>query len=145
MVAIDGSNFEVPDEAKNAREFGYPGSRTGHAGYPQAQCAVLVECASHAILSAEIDAYRLSERTLCEPLLDRLTAGMLCLADRGVDSYAHWKSASQAGAALLWRCKATRQLPVVKTLADGSYLSVSILPRNATNPIPNAPAPSRYG
>ncbi len=124
LVAIDGSNFEVPDEAENAREYGYPGSRTGHAGYPQAQCAVLVECASHAILGAEIGPYRLSERTLCEPLLDKLTVGMLCLADRGFDSYAHWKRASQQGAALLWRCKATRQLPVVKTLADGSYLSV---------------------
>ena len=124
LVAIDGSNFEVPDEAENAREYGYPGSRTGHAGYPQAQCAVLVECASPAILGAEIGPYRLSERTLCEPLLDKLTAGMLCLADRGFDSYAHWKRAGRQGAALLWRCKATRQLPVVKTLADGSYLSV---------------------
>ena len=124
LVAIDGSNVDVPDEAENAREFGYPGSRTGHAGYPQAQCAVLVECASHAILGAELGAYRLSERSLCEPLLDRLTVGMLCLADRGFDSYTHWQRASQQGAALLWRCKATRQLPVVKTLADGSYLSV---------------------
>ncbi|MFN9108179.1 MAG: transposase domain-containing protein, partial [Betaproteobacteria bacterium] len=48
LVALDGSNFEVPDEADNARHFGYPGSRTGQAGYPQAQCAVLVECTTHA-------------------------------------------------------------------------------------------------
>ena len=26
---IDGSNFEMPDEAANAQSFGYPGSRTG--------------------------------------------------------------------------------------------------------------------
>ena len=124
LVAIDGSHFEVPDEADNAREFGYPGSRTGHAGYPQAQCAVLVECATHAILGAAIGPYRLSERELCKPLLNQLHDGLLCLADRGFDSYEHWQAASQTGAALLWRCKATRQLPVLKTLSDGSYLSV---------------------
>jgi len=54
LVAIDGSNFELPDEQENVLAFGYPGSRTGQAGYPQAQCAVLVECASHAILGANI-------------------------------------------------------------------------------------------
>ena len=43
LVAMDGSNFEVPDEQDNVQAFGYPGSRTGQAGYPQAQCAVLVE------------------------------------------------------------------------------------------------------
>ena len=40
LVAMDGSNFELPDEPDNVAQFGYPGSRTGHAGYPQAQCAV---------------------------------------------------------------------------------------------------------
>jgi hypothetical protein len=36
---MDGSNFEVADEKENVAAFGYPGSRTGEAGYPQAQCA----------------------------------------------------------------------------------------------------------
>ena len=50
LVAIDGSNFELPDEPDNVTAFGYPGSRTGRAGYSRAQCAVLVDCATHAIL-----------------------------------------------------------------------------------------------
>ena len=54
LVAIDGSNFEVPDEAANATAFGYPGSRTGHAAYPQAQCAVLVECASRGRMNPQM-------------------------------------------------------------------------------------------
>ena len=29
VVAVDGSNFELPDEAANVEAFGYPGSRTG--------------------------------------------------------------------------------------------------------------------
>jgi Insertion element 4 transposase N-terminal/Transposase DDE domain len=124
LVAIDGSNFEVPAEAANAAEFGYPGSRTGHAAYPQAQCAVLVECATHAILGANLGPYRMAEWDICKPLLARLAPGMLCLADRGFSGYAHWKAASDTGAQLLWRCVANRQLPLVKALNDGSYLSV---------------------
>ena len=124
LVAIDGSNFEVPDEAANAAAFGYPGSRTGHAAYPQAQCAVLVECATHAILGANLGPYRVAEWDICKPLLARLTPGMLCLADRGFNGYAHWKAARDTGAHLLWRCVVNRQLPVVKPLDDGSYLSV---------------------
>lgn len=124
LVAIDGSNFKVPDEAANAVEFGYPGSRTGYAAYPQAQCAVLVECASHAILGANLGAYRSPEWALCEPLLSRLNATMLCLADRGFNGYRYWQAASATGAQLLWRCASNRQLPVGTKLADGSYLSV---------------------
>ena len=124
LVAIDGSNLEVPDEPDNIKTFGYPGSRTGHAGYPQAQVAVLIECASHAILAANLGAYRESEWAICKPLLDSLHTGMLCLADRGFNGYTHWAAAQETGAQLLWRCSNNRKLPVVKGLGDGSYLSV---------------------
>ena len=124
LVAIDGSNLEVADEPDNIKAFGYPGSRTGHAGYPQAQCAVLVECASHAILAANLGTYRESEWAVCKPLLASLDAGMLCLADRGFNGAAHWAAARATGAQLLWRCANNRQLPVVNMLSDGSYLSV---------------------
>jgi Insertion element 4 transposase N-terminal/Transposase DDE domain len=124
LVAMDGSHFEIPDEAANVAVYGRPGSRTGFAAYPQAQCAVLVECATHAILGAQLGAYRAAEWTLCAPLLSRLTPDMLCLADRGFDGYAHWQAARHSGAQLLWRCKVNRELPVITPLADGSYLSV---------------------
>ena len=127
LVAIDGSTFELPDEADNAAAFGYPGSRTslvGHAGYPQARCVVLVECATHAILGANIGPYRTGEWELCQPLLSRLAPGMLCMADRGFNGFEHWRQANATGAQLLWRCSDTRQLPMQTLLADGSYLSV---------------------
>lgn len=132
LVAIDGSNFEVPDEVDNVKTFGYPGSRTGHAGYPQAQCAILVECATHAILAANIDAYRVSEWTVCQPLLSHLAPGMLCLADRGFNGYNHWQATTATGAELLWRCPVNRKLPVSKALSDGSYLSL-IYPRRISS------------
>lgn len=123
LVALDGSNFELPDEADNVQHFGRPGSRTGIAGYPQAQCAVLVECATHAIMGAHIGPYRTSEWEICRPLLPRLKPGMLCLADRGFNGYEYWRQASSSGAQLLWRCADNRQLPVQQLLDDGSYLS----------------------
>ena len=123
LMAIDGSNFEVPDEPDNIAAFGYPGSRTGVAGYPQAQCAILVECATHAIVGANIGAYRDAEWTVAKPLLARLDASMLCLANRGFNGYDYWRSAQATGAQLLWRCAANRQLPVIKLLPDGSFLS----------------------
>jgi hypothetical protein len=123
LVAIDGSNFELPDEPDNVAQFGYPGSRTGHAGYPQAQCAVLVECASHAVLAAHLDMYGTPEWEVCRPLLDRLGPNMLCLADRGFSGFEHWRAARATGAQLLWRCPEGRKLPVLEELGDGSFLS----------------------
>ena len=123
LVAMDGSNFEVADEPDTATAFGYPGSRTGHAVYPQAPCAVLVECASHAILGANLGAYRTAEWAICEPVLSQVNADMLLLADRGFNGYHHWRAASATGAQLLWRCAVNRQLPVVRLLPDGSYVS----------------------
>ena len=132
LVAIDGSNFEVSDEADNIKAFGYPSSRTGHAGYPQAQCAVLIECATHAILAAHIDAYRISEWAVCQPLWAHLKSGMLCLADRGFSGYNHWQAATATGADLLWRCPVNRRLPGIKALGDDSYLSVIYPPEAAS-------------
>ena len=123
LVAIDGSNFEIPDEADNAAQFGYPGSRTGHAGYPQAQCAVLAECTTHAILSANLDMYGTPEWQACQPLLARMDASMLCLADRGFSGFEHWQQARATGAQLLWRCTENRKLPVLQELADDSFIS----------------------
>lgn len=123
LVAIDGTHFELADEADNVKIFGRPGSRTGVAAYPQAQCIALVECATHALIGAEIGTYRQSEWTLCKPLLTKLDASMLCLADRGFGGFEQWQKARASGAHLLWRAKQNRQLPVLKSLPDGSYLS----------------------
>ena len=131
LVAMDGSHFELPDEPDNVKAFGRPGSRTGFASYPQAQCALLVECTTHAILAAEIGAYRDAEWDLCERLLPRLDAGMLCLADRGFNGVTQWQQARATGAHLLWRAVGSRILPVVEMLCDGSYLSVLYPPQDA--------------
>ena len=134
LVAIDGSSFELPDEADNARDFGYPHSSAvtaGHAGYPQARCAVLIECATHAVLGANIGPFRDGERDLAAALLPRLESGMLCMADRGFNSFEHWRRAKATGADLLWRCGSTWKMPIQRVLDDGSFLSV-IRPSHVT-------------
>lgn len=123
LVALDGSNFELPDEKANVQAFGRPGSRTGHSGYPQAQCAVLSECGSHAVLGANIGPYRAVEWELCEPLLGKLNSTMLCLADRGFRGFDRWVKACATGAQLLWRTSAEQSFSMIKQLADGSYLA----------------------
>ena len=123
LVGIDGSTFELPDEPDNDQTFGRPGGRQGRAGYPQARCVVLAECATHAILGANVGAYRSGEWALCVSLLAALKPGMLCMADRGFNGFEHWEQASATGAHLLWRCGVNRKLPVEQVLADGSYLS----------------------
>jgi hypothetical protein len=140
LVAIDGTRMELADEVAVAQEFGRPGSRTGRAGYPQAQCVALAECGTHAILSAEIGPYKNDEWTLSQYLLGALEPGMLCLADRGYNGAEHWQQALATGAQLLWRAAEGRHLPVLRMLPDGSYLS-EIEPsapvrrrRAATNP-----------
>lgn len=123
LVGIDGSTFELPDAPENEQAFGRPGGRQGRAGYPQARCVVLAECATHAILGATLGEYRSGEWALSVPLLASMKPGMLCMADRGFNGFEHWEQARATGAHLLWRCPVNRNLPVERTLADGSYLS----------------------
>ena len=79
------------------------------------------------MVGANIGAYRDAEWTVAKPLLARLNASMLCLADRDFNGYEHWCAARATGAHLLWRCAANRQLPVLQALPDGSFIS-RILP-----------------
>lgn len=123
LAAFDGSTFELADEPSVEKEFGRPGGRQGQAGYPQARCMLLAECGTHAILGANLGPYASGEWALCQPLLSRLRPDMLCLADRGFNGFEHWEQARATGAQLLWRCGATRNLPVEQMLSDGSYLS----------------------
>lgn len=123
LVAFDGSTFELADDPQIEEAFGRPGGRQGPAGYPQARCVVLAECATHAILGANLGPYGSGEWALCQPLLTKLGPGMLCMADRGFNGFEHWEQARATGAQLLWRCAVNRKLPVQRTLPDGSYLS----------------------
>ncbi|MBV9160410.1 MAG: IS4 family transposase [Pseudonocardiales bacterium] len=128
LVAIDGFEVDLPDTKANAAEFGYAGSGANRSAFPKARVVALAECGTHAFLAAEVGSYATGEKTLAKGLYVRLNPDELLTADRNFDSFDAWELATRSGAALLWRAPTGLHLPVVKVLADGTYLSVLINP-----------------
>jgi hypothetical protein len=123
IMAIDGSCLDMPDEAPNAKHFGYPGTARGNAAFPQMRMVSLVECGTHTLCFAQPGLYAEREIRLAGPVIDRVDASMLVTADRGFYSYTFWQRAALTGAKLLFRVKSNLTLPRERLLADGSYLS----------------------
>jgi hypothetical protein len=124
MVAIDGLCLDLADTIANDGFFGRPGVARGErSAFPQARVVAVAECGSHAIFDAAVCPYTVSENAAAAELLDRLTPGMLCFADRGFYSFAAWACAAATGAQLCWRVKDELRLDPVEHLPDGSFLS----------------------
>jgi hypothetical protein len=128
LLAIDGFEVDVPDTPANVAEFGYAGSGEKQSSFPKARIVALAECGTHAFVAAEIGAHADAEKTLAARLYPRLRSDELLTADRGFYSWQAWKSAQATGAALVWRAPTNPDLPVVKVLPDGTFLSVLIKP-----------------
>jgi len=128
LLAIDAFEVDLPDSKQNAAEFGYAGSGENRSAFPKARVVAIAECGTHAFVVAEIDACAVGEKTLAQRLYPRLRADELLTADRGFYSWQAWDTAQASGAALLWRAPTQLDLPVVKILADGTYLTVLIKP-----------------
>lgn len=128
VLAIDGFDVDLPDSQENAAVFGYAGSGANRSAFPKARVVALAECGTHAFLAAEVDAYRVGEKTLAARLYPRLRSDELLTADRNFYSWDAWDTALATGAALLWRAPTQLKLPVIAVLADGTYLTVLIKP-----------------
>ena len=128
LVALDGSTLDVPDTAANRAHFGKPGASRGEAAFPQLRLVGMIETGTHGFFSVAMGPYARSEHALAETVLPALQPGMLCLADRLFASFPLWQQAVGTGAALLWRIRSNRVLPVEEALADGSYLSTFFAP-----------------
>lgn len=129
VLAIDGFDVDVPDSAENAAEFGYAGSQENRSAYPKARVVALSECGTHAFLAAEVAPYAVGEKTLAKRLYGRLQPDELLTADRNFYSYEAWGQALTSGAALVWRAPTQLELPLVRVLRDGTYLSVLVNPK----------------
>jgi hypothetical protein len=124
ITAIDGTLFDVPDSAENARVFGYPGSRPGtQACFPKARLVILVEAGTHLIIDALICPYKIGERVRARKLLRSISQGMLLMWDRGLHSYVMVKETLSRKAEFLGRIPKNIKFPADKILDDGSYLS----------------------
>jgi hypothetical protein len=135
LMAIDGFEWDVPDSRENAAAFGYAGkdpAGPGRPAFPKVRVVTVSECGSHAVVDAEIGGVAgkgTGEQSLARRLYRRLADDWLLIADRNFFSWADWCTATEAGAALLWRVKAGLTLPVLQLLPDGSYTSVLIDPK----------------
>ena len=124
LVSVDGTTLDLADVPAIERAYGRPGTKTEFkSAFDQARVLGLVECGTHAVISAVVSGYDTSEHDLYPALLAELKKDMLLSADRGFYSYSAWKDSAATGAALLWRMKANNLLPVLKEFRDGSYLS----------------------
>jgi hypothetical protein len=123
LVSLDGSTFDVADQAANEAAFGRPGASRGSSAYPQIRFVSLVENGTHVLFGNAMAGYATGEITLAKAVLGYLQAGMLCMADRQFFGFALWELARQGGADLLWRLKKNICLPCEQPLPDGSYLS----------------------
>jgi transposase IS4-like protein/DDE family transposase len=128
LLAIDGFEVDVPDSPQNAAEFGYAGAGDNRSAFPKARVVALAECGTHAFVAAEVNAWSVGEKTLAGRLYSRLRTDELLTADRNFYSWQAWDRAAATGAAVLWRAPTQLDLPIVRVLDDGTYLTVLITP-----------------
>ena len=84
LMAIDGTDLDVPDTAANDEELGRQTPARGEgSAFPQVRLVGLGECGTHALCAVAIGSYDTGESTLATELVGALSPGMLVLADRG--------------------------------------------------------------
>ena len=124
MVAIDATSLHVPDSpAMTTRYRKRHGDRL-EWGYPLLRLTVLIECGTRALIGAVFGPEADGETVYAVRLLDKLTAGMLLLADAGYDSWRLLADVTATGAQYVCRSGAARTPLILRVLPDGSYLSV---------------------
>ena len=134
MMAIDGFEWDAPDSPANVAEFGYGGGSGHTTPFPKVRVVTVSECASHAVVAAQMAGTAVGEQVMARALFPRFEPGWLVTADRNFFSFANWKAAAATGAHLLWRVRGNTRLPVLQTLPDGSYRSVFLNPDRVKRP-----------
>jgi hypothetical protein len=133
LMAIDGTEWDVPDRAGNRAAFGSRAGPEGPAAFPKVRVVTVSECGSHAAVAAAMGPAAggkgSGEQALARKLYPGLEQGWLVLADRNFYAFDDWCTAAGTGAALLWRIRSNVPLPVLQPLPDGSWLSVLFSPR----------------
>ncbi len=107
----------APGQGRQHRDPGQPGP------FPQIRVVGLGESGTRAVLGAALSGLATGEQALLRQLLPRLSPGDLLLADRNFLSHGLLKEVLAAGVHVLWRAKADVDLPVLRVLPDGTYLS----------------------
>ena len=126
-VSADGTRLDVADTAANRRAFGDPPQGgIGSGRYPQIRLLALIACGTRTLIDAVWGTLSIGEPILLDRLVyhGAFRRGMLVLADRYFSGHPQVARIASTGADLIVRVQYRRRLPVLKELADGSYLSV---------------------
>jgi hypothetical protein len=133
LMALDGTEWDVPDSKANRAFFGSRAGPAGQAAFPKVRVVTVSECGSHAAVLAAMGPAAggkgSGEQALARTLYPDLEDDWLLIADRNFYGWKDWCAAAGTGAALLWRIRSNLPLPVLELLPDGSWLSVLIRPR----------------
>ena len=124
VCAIDGTTLSVPDTPANLGVYTTHSCHNGGSGYPLLRLVALVACGTRSLIDVVFGPITSGETTMCERLVPSLHAGMLVLTDRGLTTNTLIGRIAATNAHLLGRCKTDRKLPVLRRLADGSWLSL---------------------
>ncbi len=129
LMAIDGTNLDVPGTPANDEAFGRPSAARGEgSAFPQVRLVGLGECGTHALCAVAVGPYETGENTLALELVRSLSPGMLVLADRGFGgSYSLFAAMAATGVELCWRVKSSAVLPMLARFDDGSYRSELVI------------------
>jgi hypothetical protein len=123
-VAFDGcTSVKVPDTRRNRAWLGKMNASLGVTGYPAVELMTLAETGTRALVGAVFGSPATGETDYARQLLHLLDETMLVLMDRGFDGAAFLGEVAATGAAFVVRLTATRRLPVLARLDDGSFLS----------------------
>jgi hypothetical protein len=124
VCAIDGTTLDVPDTPGHRARLGKQDNQYATAGYPQIRLVALVACGTRAIIDAVFGPAADWEGAYAARLLGSLHRGMIVLLDRGLSGNMLLAAITGARAEFLARLSASRKPPVLRRLADGSFLSV---------------------
>jgi hypothetical protein len=123
-VAFDGcASVKVPDSRPNRGWLGKLKAALGITGYPAIELMTLVETGTRALIGAVSGPRAPGETAYARQLLHLLGPDMLVLTDRGFDAAGFLEAVAATRAQFLARLTATRRLPVMARLDDGTFIS----------------------
>ena len=122
-LAIDGFTMNVAKTPENVAGFGMPGNGAGEGAYPQVRTVALAETGTRSLQGVQVGPLSDGEQTMARVLWPRLGPGDVVVGDRGFLSYEDLKAIIATGAHAVLRVNADTDLPVLRVLSDGSWIS----------------------
>jgi hypothetical protein len=123
VLAVDGFTMNVARTPATVAAFGVPGNGGGDGPYPQVRVVALAEVGTRSLQGVQVGPLSDGEQTMARVLWPRLGPGDVVVADRGFLSHADLAAIIAAGADAVMRVKADVDLPVLRVLHEGSWIS----------------------